>query len=168
MTEKIIEKISRYNLFNYLFPGVLFMILSPTFGELSLLNFFDQNLIVSLFLAYFIGMVISRVGSIFIEYILKKIKFIEFVKYSDFLIASQKDEKIEILSEENNVYRTLISLFSILILSYLFVYYIEYIQMSSDGLYLTTFTFCLVLFLLSYRKQTGYIGSRIKNNLNKQ
>lgn len=168
MTEKIIEKISRYNVFNYLFPGALFMILAPKFLGKNLSLFFNQNLIASLFLAYFIGMVISRIGSVVIEFILKKIKFIEFAEYKDFLEASKIDKKINTLSEENNIYRTLISLFLSLLFVYGFVFLLKFFNINMEALYVVIFVFCLILFLFSYRKQTNYIKRRILKTLNKK
>lgn len=166
MTEKFIEKISRYNFFNYLFPGVLFVILAPNFFGISLILFFHENLIAALFLAYFLGMIISRVGSMVIETFLRWIKFIEFVKHEDYLDALKKEKKVDTLSEENNIYRTLISLFSLLLLIKWFVpLLLRY--MSVGGIYTAILILCLILFLFSYRKQTKYIKKRIKKVLSK-
>jgi hypothetical protein len=60
-------------------------------------RFKDENVVVGLFLFYFIGMVISRIGSLTIEPVLKKINFLRFAPYSDFIRASQADVKIDIL-----------------------------------------------------------------------
>lgn len=166
MTEKFIEKISRYNFFNYLFPGVLFVILAPNFFGISLMLFFHENLIASLFLAYLLGMIISRVGSMVIETFLRWVKFIEFVKHEDYLDALKKDEKIDTLSEENNIYRTLISLFSLLLLIRWLVPLLGH-YVSVSGIYMTILVLCLILFLFSYRKQTKYITRRIKRILSK-
>jgi len=62
--KEIIEKLSSYNIFNYLFPGVVFAILATKFTNLNLT--FD-NLFLGAFAYYFIGLVISRFGSVFIE-----------------------------------------------------------------------------------------------------
>jgi len=161
MTEKIIEKISSYNIFNYLLPGVLFMVFAPAYLGSSLLSFFEQDLITSLFLAYFIGLVISRIGSIVIEKILRKIKFVTFAGHKEFVVASDKDSKLEILSSENNMYRTLISLFACLLFSYWFVGILEKNGGTIFDLYIWVFVVSLVIFLFSYRKQTKYITSRI-------
>jgi hypothetical protein len=118
------------------------------------------------FLAYFLGLVISRVSSIIIEPLLKKIKFVKFAEYKDFVLASESDKKIELLSESNNMYRVFISLFFVLIIIILyeiflqdiFVGYTSYIVMI--GL--------LILFLFSYRKQTSYITQRIEIFKNKE
>lgn len=64
---------------------------------------------------YFIGMVISRIGSIFVEDTLKKIKikgkpYLVFADYKQYTTASEANPFIATLSETNNTYRTTISL----------------------------------------------------------
>lgn len=110
MTEKILEKISKYNLFNYLLPWVIFTIITSKILNINFTNN-NEDLITYLFVYYFLWMVISRFWSLVVEPILKKIKFIEFADYKDYLRASKKDLNIDILSEENNVYRTFIYFF---------------------------------------------------------
>ena len=105
-------KISSYNLFNYLFSGVLFVILANYFTPYS---FVQKDLVLGVFLYYFIGLVISRVGSLFIEPILKKISFVKFMPYPDFVKALKVDPSLDVLSEVNNMYRTLTAVFVSLI-----------------------------------------------------
>jgi len=95
----ILNKISSYNLFNYLFPGIVFVALSKEFTEYS---FVQQDLLIAAFLYYFIGLVISRFGSLVIEHFLKRLHFLDFADYKDFVAISKKDEKLEVLSEANN------------------------------------------------------------------
>lgn len=158
---EIIAKLSSYNLFNYLLPGVIFVYISDNFINSS---FIQKDIIIGFFLYYFIGLVISRVGSIIIEPILKLFKFIEFSNYKDFVLASKKDEKLDILSESNNSYRTLISLFICLIIfsgyQSLFIA-IPLIAEYKDILSIATF---LAIFLFSYKKQTKYIKDRVEAN----
>lgn len=156
---EILTKISRYNLFNYLFPGVIFCILLQKILNLDLENIQNENLIILLFGFYFIGMLISRVGSLVVEPILKKIRFVKFASYSDYLKIVKIDETMEILSEENNIYRTFISLFLLLLVSYGVDYFFPEIQ----NPYIILICICLILFLASYRKQTKYITKRIKS-----
>ena len=156
--EKVIDKISTYNFFNYLLPGVLFVIFAKSFVPF---NFIQGDIVLDVFLYYFIGLVISRFGSLVIEYLLKKFKFIHFAKHKDFICVSKDDPKLEIFSEENNMYRTLVSLFTLLLLSKLYLY-IEslYPQIQPWNLHIVI-VLLLVLFLYSYRKQTLYIFKRI-------
>ena len=117
-----------------------------------------------MFLYYFLGLVVSRFGSLVIEPILKKIGFVHFASYRDFVSASKKDDKIEVLSEVNNMYRTLCSLFALLLLllGYQSIQY--HIPQLSRWNPTIAFVLLIVLFLLSYQKQTTYVTKRIEAN----
>jgi uncharacterized membrane protein len=113
-------------------------------------------------------MIISRIGSIFIEPILRKSKIVKFSDYEKFISASKRDEKIELFSEINNMYRTFISMFVILLLIVIYEYISEFIPLNDAfktilGLLVLTF-----LFLFSYRKQTEYINKRIRSQDDKK
>lgn len=155
----LLSKISSYDLFNYLLTGIIFVILASKF---TCYSFIQQDIATGLFLYYFIGLVISRVDSLVIEPILRRISFIKFEPYKNFLEASEKDKKIELLSEVNNTYRTFCSLFIMLLLLKLY----EGIQSRFPALNdwdMSIFVMLLlVIFLFSYRKQTGCIAKRIK------
>jgi hypothetical protein len=158
---ELLSKLSSYNLFNYLFPGVIFAFLAD---EVTDYPFVQSNILIGLFLYYFIGLVISRFGSLVIEPILihRKIAFIKYIDYKDFVVASKKDEKLETLLEVNNTYRTLCSL--LLLLPILKLY--EFIEHTFPVLIGWRIFFIVVslflVFLFSFRKQTGYIVKRIK------
>jgi len=162
--KEIIDKISSYNLFNYLLPGVLFVVISDKFTNYS---FIQENIIIGVFVYYFAGLVISRVGSLIIEPIFRKINFLNFANYSDFVIVSKKDQKIEIFSETNNMYRTFCSVFILILLVKLYESFGSsisfFVQYELHILVLSL----LVIFLLSYRKQTQYINNRINKALKK-
>lgn len=157
----LLDKLSSYNIFNYLFPGVVFVVLA---SKLTSYNFIQQDILVGAFLYYFIGLVISRIGSIFIEPVLKFTKFLKFADYKRFVKASKADTRIDTLSEVNNMYRTICSLFLILIS----IKGVEWL--STKWLFLaerkieTLTVFLFLLFLFSYRKQTSYITKRIDAN----
>jgi len=159
--KELLDKLTSYNLFNYLLPGVLFAIISGKFSANSLTL---GDAIVGAFVCYFIGLAISRFGSLIIEPTLKKISFVKFSDYSAYVTASKQDPTLEILSEANNMYRTLSSMLVLLIL-YKFYGWIE-LKLSSlrasDPYILIVLL--LILFLYSYRKQTQYITKRIKTN----
>ena len=111
--KEFIDKISSYNIFNYLLPGILFVGLGKEITSFSLVQ---NNLLIGLFLYYFIGLIISRLGSLTLEPLLKWIKFVKFAPYEDYVRASKLDPKIEIFSEQNNMYRSLCMLSIALIL----------------------------------------------------
>ena len=66
--------------------------------------------LVAVFAYYFMGLVISRIGSLMIEPTLKKVGFLKSADYSKFVLASKTDNKLDVLSETNNMYRTLCAL----------------------------------------------------------
>lgn len=161
---ELLGKISSYHLFNYLLPGCLFAVAASKFTHHQ---FIQQNVILGLFLYYFYGLVISRLGSLILEPFLKWVHFLNFADYGEFVLACKDDPKIDILSEINNMYRTLCSLLVVLVLAW------AYAGVESRWLWLGncalpfSFFVLLTLFLFSYRKQTKYIGSRVKANLPK-
>lgn len=161
--KEIVEKFSSYNIFNYLFPGFVFVGFTKQFTSYT---FFQNDMLTNLFVSYFIGLVISRIGSLLLEPFLIKISFLKFANYSHFLKASKKDPKIETLSEVNNMYRTLCSLlFLLLPLKLIELLEMKYPIIKSWSLHLLIILL-LILFLFSYRKQTNYITKRIMKKEN--
>jgi len=161
----LLEKLSTYNIFNYLLPGMVFVAISKS---LTKYNFVQEDIIIGVFLYYFIGLVISRVGSIVIEPILKWIKFVKFSEYSDYVEASNKDKIIELLSEANNMYRTFVSLFLSLSLLKIFEVLSERFIMLDDISSEMAILGLLFLFAFSYRKQTAYITKRVVSAKDKE
>ena len=157
----ILSKLSSYNLFNYLFPGILFVIVA---GKVTQYSLIQQDVIIGVFLYYFIGLVVSRFGSLVIEPLLRGVSFLHFADYRDFVAASKKDEKLELLSEVNNTYRTLCSLFTLLLLLKLYEVIETNLPFLAEWNTLVLLVLVLIMFLFSYRKQTGYITKRIKAN----
>lgn len=157
----ILDKLTSYNIFNYLFPGVLFVIIAKATTDY---NFVQEDTFLGAFLYYFIGMTISRFGSVIIEPLYRKIKFLEFLDYKDFVTASKKDSKIELLSEVNNTYRTLNALtFSLLLLK--FYNFLDTKFQFGNSLSLMIMTLIVTaLYVFAYRKQTNYITKRIDAN----
>jgi hypothetical protein len=156
--KEFIEKISSYNLFNYLLPGTVFVYL---LSKLTSIDILQANLFIAAFLYYFIGLIISRIGSVLIEPILKKLKFLNFADYADFVVFSQKDIKLEILSESNNMYRTIVALFISLLILKLYDWMKSIWNLANEFGIVLLVILLLGLFLFSYRKQTNYITKRI-------
>jgi len=156
----LMNKVSSYNLFNYLLPGAIFAVFIEKTTTYKILQ---SDMLINAFMIYFIGLIISRVGSLLIEPILKKI--VKFAKYEDFITASKEDEKIYILSESNNMYRTFIALFSILII---FKLYDNYCSICKEyNIYIFPLLL-LILFIFSYMKQTKYITKRVNACVKKE
>jgi hypothetical protein len=162
--DKLLEKISSYNLLNYLLPGTIFVILLK---EITSFDFVLNDIFLGVFLYYLIGSIISRIGSLIIEPFLIKISFLKFANYSDFVSASQIDPKLDILSEANNMYRTFCSLFFTLLLFKVYELILsKWMFLKFYNIYILIIVL-LIIFLFSYKKQTKYITDRIYSNLSK-
>ena len=86
--EKVIEKISQYNLFNNLFPGTLFIIIINNMFNLDILEY---NILIITVMSYFVGIVLSRIGSLIIEPCIK----IKCQSYKDYLVAEKNDPMVK-------------------------------------------------------------------------
>src|SRR5215471_3847551 len=138
------DKLSSYNLFNYLFPGVLFVVLAAAFTKY---DFVQSNILLGLFLYYFIGLIISRFGSLVLEPLLKRTGFVRFADYADLVTASKKDEQITLLSEVNNTYRTLGSLVICLGMPWLYQNLVEKFKFNHNWSIVVVGALLLALFL---------------------
>ena len=161
MTEaftKIFDKLSAYQLFNYFFPGIIF---NCGIEKITSFRIAPDDILYRIFVYYISGLILSRIGSIIIEPVYKKICCVVYARYSDYLKASQKDSKIDILLMENNTYRTLISVFFVMLLFYL-CDQIEWIRNNYDNVYVVVLSllFLIGLMTLSFRKQTSFIRKR--------
>ena len=172
--KELIDKLSSYNIFNYLFPGAIFAGLGEKITSFSLVQ---ENILIGLFLYYFIGLIISRIGSLIFEPLFtlkikirnKKIRLVKFAKYEKYVNASKIDPKIELFSEINNMYRTLCALSVALILLKIYDGIEGFLTWNSDTKVLIFLIVLLVMFFLSYKKQTEkYVVKRVKIALKKE
>ena len=159
--KELLDKLSSYNIFNYLFPGVIFVVI---LSKVSYYDLVQDDLIKGVFLYYFIGLIVSRIGSLFVEPILKWLRFLKFSEYSKFVTASKVDSKIELFSEVNNMYRTLCSLFLLIFLAIAYESYLAELSFFKNYGTILFIALLLLLFVFSYRKQTNYITKRVESN----
>lgn len=161
--KEVLDKITSYHLFNYLLPGILFVTFLEKFTPFSLVQ---TDLIIGAFVYYFVGLVISRFGSLVIEPALKRISFLRPAQYSDFISASKSDHKIESLSETNNMYRTFVAMIVLLLLLKAYELFASRLSFLSGYSLHILLIVLMVMFLFSYKKQTQYITKRIDANKN--
>lgn len=155
----LLDKLSSYNLFNYLLPGTVFVACAE---RITRWRFDQDNVAVDLFVYYFIGLVISRFGSLLLEPTLKMSGFIKFAPYKDFIKACSVDPKIEVLSEQNNMFRTLAATFASLLVFKAMDLWAVWIGLGDRSGHLLTFVGLFLLFVLAYRKQTAFVRSRVE------
>lgn len=159
--KELSDKISSFNIFNYLFPGILFVVIAK---ELTGMDFILTRHLLGIFLYYFIGMVISLFGSLLIEPLLQRLNFIKFIDYKSYILAARNDDQLDLLSHINNIYQNIISM-SVLLIILKAYSYLKYALAISNPLSLILAIICIiVLFLFAYRKQAMHIAKRIEIN----
>ena len=157
--DKFLEQLSRYHLLTNLIPGVLFLYL------LNMLGIFSIDLsdwLITLFVGYFIGLVLSRIGSIVIEPWFNKWGIVKYASYPNYLKAEKEDNKLPDLLADNNMYRTFVAVFMLLLLleiCHLVPCLDDFIH--SEWAVMVLIVGLLLLFVFAYRKQTKYIRKRV-------
>lgn len=158
----LINKISSYDLFVNLFPGVIFAIISE---KITSYSFLQKDIVIGFFVYYLIGLMLNSFGSTVLKPLLIRFKILEeYTEYCEFLHACKKDTKIELLSEKNNMYLTLSSVFALLIILKIFEFNVSSHPVLKEYGTLLLLLFLMIMFILSYRKQTHYIKERITDS----
>lgn len=170
MIMQIINKISSYNIFTNLYPGIVFCYLLKHITNVEIIR---DNWFENLVIFYFFGMLVSRIGSLIIEPILQKIKFtkkgplLKKASYEDYEEASNNKPLIPVLSEVNNTYRTLLSAFVCMLFCKIYFIIKEILinnkfnifEKADDWIILILL---ITIFLCSYVKQTTYIRKNVE------
>ena len=158
---KLLDKLSSYQILNYLIPGSVFCVLLKHLVGYDIVHF---SLVENVIICYFVGMVNSRLGSLVLYPILKKTKFIKEAEYPDFVTAEKKDSKITVLSDINNVFCSFANVM-ILLLCALGIKIIDCISNFLIGnINWIAIISIFILFLFSIRKQTKFVRDRIEAN----
>ena len=97
---------------------------------------------------------------------LKKLGVLEFADYKLFVAASKSDPKLEVLSEQNNTYRSLVSMVVCLLGLKIYEEVVVKFPAIAAPAPIVLAVAILVLLILSYRKQTTYITKRIGTSNN--
>lgn len=156
--ESLIEKLSSYNILNNLIPGAVFVFMAKV---LNIVLFPIDGIVESIFVYYFCGMIVSRIGSLVIETVFEKFKWIEYDTKAEYVNAVKKDERIETLLETSNMYRTCAGLFLALATVKGYVILAGAVAIPKHITIWLVIVALLVLFSASFVKQTRHIGRRI-------
>lgn len=155
----LVDRLSQYEFLVNLIPGTALCLLLKMIGY----NFMPEgSLYLSLFTFYFVGVVNNRFGSVVVEWFLKYAQIISFIPYKTFIEAEKRDDKITTLSMQNNMFRSYVAVFVLSLIAFV------YKELAPDWLIkiqIPVLLVCLlILFLISYRKQTNYVIERVEKN----
>ena len=162
--ENFLNKLENYNILNYILPAVVFDVSCRYYIKVELIP--TDNIFISIFIYYFLGLVISRIGSLIIKPLLWKLKVLnkkDSSECTDFYKAEEQDSKIKVLFADYNIYRNFIATF-FLLLVFKFAYEVKNcLNINSTVIFTVSFILLFVLFIMSYKQQLTYIHRRIEN-----
>lgn len=157
--EKVLDKISEYGIINNIFPGAVFVYALDLLFKIKIQT---DDFLIMIFVYYFVGVILSRVGSIVVEPVLKKFKLLNRADYKEFVAAEKKDEKIQILLGFGNMYRTLIAAIIMLVVTKGVNELVSICPRLKVAAVVCGVICLLILLIISYRKQTDYIRKRVE------
>ena len=162
----LLGKISSYKIFNYLLPGSLFAVVADAVTAYRLHPGRHRCRAFSL-LFHRAGGQSHRIPGRRARF-WRAVRFVNFVDYRKFAEVSKADPKINVLSETNNMYRTLCALFLLLLLVVLFDRFAPSLPWLVYGSpYIAGVAF-VIMFLFAYRKQTAYIVERVNRVVDRE
>ena len=157
--QTFLERLSQYNILNYLLPGTILCVLLESTVPI---NIVPNNVFEALVVFYFIGLLNSRIGSLIVEPTLKFLSIIKFAPHKDFVKAENIDNKISILSQENNAFRSYSTVLLNVLLALIYNQTLRkypWIDEYEIWIFLILATFILIW---SYGKQTRYVKNRVE------
>lgn len=151
--------LSQYQFFNYILTGAIF---TYSLRLIGIYNVMFDSIFIEVLVYYAVGLFLSRLATVTLEPSLKKIGYIKYSSYPRYLKATTKDAELDNLSQQNNLFKTAMTaslLISVLIL------------MKGCATHELDLQGALVaaaiglIFMMSYKKQTGYMNDRIDSAL---
>ena len=152
---------ANYHVLNYFIPGAIYAYLSTTWTGYDLLQ---TDVLAGAALYYFIGVLISRFGSLVIQPIIEHTKLFAYEKSPHWTVATMKNPKINELSESANMFRTMLSMSMVLVIAIL----MDRLGISVDNWVLDPLLLASVLiitFAFALRKQNAYVSKRIDDTV---
>lgn len=153
------DKLDPYNLVANLVPGA-----ALTYA----LHFSDfptpqpEKLGAFLLVAFVAGVTTNRLGSLIVDPILRRLKFLKEKDYQSFLIRERGDEKLDALVANSGLYRTFFTAGFIYLIALMSSQLTEHF--SNKTIFKIFVVGGMAVFLFALRKEDGYIHCRINAN----
>ncbi len=156
--KEFIGALNAYHVLNFIVPGTLFAIILTNFSNINLLQ---EASLAGILLYYFIGMVLSRLGSLIFEPLLLNTKIITKYEFADYIKASCVDQNIATLLGVNNMYRSLFTMSLLLLFVFIFEPY-DITNLRADKAVVVLLGVLTLIFVFAWQKQHGLISRRIQ------
>jgi len=158
---EVVSKFSSYNLFNYLVPGTILCLLLQAW---QLIDLDAIDIAAKLVVFYVVGMVVSRVGSLLLDPMMKSAGLIPRSNYNDYVRAASQDDRIRVLLETSNTYRTMTSACAIRLIAHLLSVALPKAWLEHDLARAIVIAASTALFAFAYIKQNRSVTRRVGAN----
>ena len=141
----LFNKLSAYQLLSLMLPGARMLGIMKFIFTIDIKV--DENIWWFLLASYVVGIIISRIGSLLIEEVFKKIGFIKGFNVANYIAKRKEDDMVETILSFANLYRSYCALSIVLIIvtivkGYGFCEYWLYYLLEFLLLLLFSFSFC--------------------------
>jgi len=151
------DKLDAYNLVANLVPGAA-LTYAVHFSQFPTPS--PDDLGAFLLVSFVAGVTANRLGSLILDPLLRKAKFLRPKDYRSFLIREKDDQKLDSLVANSGLYRTFFTAGAIYLLALAFSAITTYL--TKQGLFTAFVIAGMVVFLFALKKEDGYIHSRIE------
>lgn len=160
--EKLFERISSYQILNFLYTGIVcwYGLIYLGFDE-----FQKQSITTTLIGSYFIGMTMSRIGSLVIEECFIKWNWIEKTDHGKQVCAEKMDSKVELMLSLCNTYRTFAAIFLVFLLLSIITKFCCDLNLKHNITFILISLALTVLYSFSFVKQYKYVKKRVDNDV---
>lgn len=143
------EKLDGYDLVANLVPG-------------AALTYAPTDWAAFLLVAFVAGVTSNRLGSLVLDPLLRRLRFLKPKNYDSFIVSERVDKKLEVLVANHGLYRTFFTA-GVIYLALLLISHWFPSAASSDQLVFILFVLAgMAVFLFAFQKEDGYIHSRIE------
>ncbi|RWF67350.1 hypothetical protein [Mesorhizobium sp.] len=155
----IAAKLSSYDILTNLIPRAAFAFIMK---RLDIYDFGSTSAVIDVIMYYFLGPVISRIGSIILRPVLNEAGLVQHGDHANFIVAEAKDPQMAVVLESSNLYRSACSVLVTSLAAYDVKLLDDHFGWSLRSIEVGTVIFLFVLFLRAYRKQTAFIERRVQ------
>jgi hypothetical protein len=115
-----------------------------------------------LLIAFVAGVTSNRLGSLIVDPLLRRVKFLKPKNYESFIASEKSDKKLETLVANHGLYRTFFTAGLVYLALLLISYWFPSTASSDQQVFILFVLAGMIVFLLAFRKEDGYIHSRIE------
>ena len=151
------DKLDAYNLFANLVPGAA-LIYALGYSGFPVPS--PDKAIAFLLIAFVVGVTVNRIGSLILDPLLRHWKFLEPKNYQSFLTREKADRKLDALVANSGLYRTFLTAGVVYLLALLFGPLLT--PIGGRALLVAFVLGGMAVFLFAFRKEDGYIHSRVR------